>query len=194
MKYTLSESSYTASCLMLSGIFRSMAAESRSAVSSGVVFLIFHRGCSSESGMASSSTTSFGCALGTGLLAVRVLSSCAVASAMLPISPSAGMTSSGLCPVMNDRADTIRDMGDLPPAGLLSFALSLLYMCGFLSFITVMYMFYFCLCPCRIREGLRSVGDINSLKEASVFNSRATVGSDNSLKFLRERSEVITPF
>ena len=70
-----SESSYSTCCLMLSGILRSMADESRSSTTTGAVFFIFQRGWSSESGMGSSSATSFGCALGAGRLAA-VLSSC----------------------------------------------------------------------------------------------------------------------
>ena len=82
-KYRSSESSYITSCLMLSGIFKSSADESRSATSIGAVFFIFHRGCNNESGMASSSTISLGCALGAGFLA-PVLSSCGMAIAPIP--------------------------------------------------------------------------------------------------------------
>ena len=72
-RYTFIESSYTTSCLILSGIERSRGDRLRSPWSSGVVFCIFHRALSNESGISSSSTTT-DCSLTT--LSGAVLSSC----------------------------------------------------------------------------------------------------------------------
>ena len=63
MMYMPVESLYSACCLMFSGNRRSRADESRSAWSMGAVRCIFHRGCSSESGISSWVSASVGCAL-----------------------------------------------------------------------------------------------------------------------------------